>query len=94
MHGGYGQPQTAMSFDPALGGVGSPGAGQQFDYQSAIDPALEAAAPAASAPAVYQTTTPGKPSHDRPQLYPQNPFCCIDTRVGGGPTNSHPSITP
>lgn len=53
-----------MSYDPALSaGVSSPGSGsQQFDYASAIDPALEAVAPSttpAAAP-VYATTTPAK----------------------------------
>jgi hypothetical protein len=60
----YGAP-TNMSYDPALSaGVSSPGSGsQQFDYASAIDPALEAVAPSttpAAAP-VYATSTPGMP---------------------------------
>ncbi|PMD64100.1 uncharacterized protein K444DRAFT_492794, partial [Hyaloscypha bicolor E] len=61
--GGYGAPAN-MAYDPALSaGVSSPGsASQQFDYTSAIDPALEAVAPPTSAAsgASYQTTTPAK----------------------------------
>lgn len=50
MLGGTYAPST-MAYDPALSaGVSSPGsAGQQFEYASAIDPALEAAAPPAAA---------------------------------------------
>lgn len=63
--GGYGAPAN-MAFDPALSaGVSSPGsASQQFDYSSAIDPALESAAlPTSSASgASYPTTTPGMPN--------------------------------
>jgi white-opaque regulator 2 len=63
--GGYGAPAN-MAYDPALSaGVSSPGsASQQFDYASAIDPALEAAAPptTAASGASYQTTTPGMPN--------------------------------
>ncbi len=58
--GGYGAP-TNMSYDPALSaGVSSPGSAQQFDYASAIDPALEAAAPP-NAGNSYQTSAPGMP---------------------------------
>lgn len=44
-------PTSTMAFDPALSGsISSPGsAGQPFDYASAIDPALEAAAPPTAA---------------------------------------------
>ena len=44
-------PVSNMAFDPALAaGVNSPGsAGQQFEYASAIDPSLEAAAPPSAA---------------------------------------------
>jgi hypothetical protein len=63
--GGYGAPAN-MAYDPTLSaGVSSPGsASQQFDYTSAIDPALEAAAPptTAASGASYQTTTPGMPN--------------------------------
>lgn len=47
---GYGPPVTNMGYDPALtSGVSSPGsANPQFDYASAIDPALADAAPAHS----------------------------------------------
>jgi hypothetical protein len=60
---GYG-PSASMAYDPALSaGVSSPGStSQQFDYTSAIDPALEAVAPSTTtASAAYQTTTPGMP---------------------------------
>jgi hypothetical protein len=57
--GGYGAPAN-MSYDPALSaGVSSPGSAQQFDYASAIDPALEAAAPP-NAGNSYQTSAPAK----------------------------------
>lgn len=58
---GYGAPAN-MSYDPSLSaGVSSPGsANQHFDYASAIDPALEAVAPA-NAGSTFQTTTPGMP---------------------------------
>jgi hypothetical protein len=63
--GGYGAPAN-MAYDPALSaGVSSPGsASQQFDYSSAIDPALEAVAPptTTASGASYQTTTPGMPN--------------------------------
>jgi hypothetical protein len=61
MLGGYGS--AAMSYDPALSaGVSSPGsASQQYDYASAIDPALEAAtAPVAGNQ--YNQSTPGMPT--------------------------------
>jgi hypothetical protein len=47
LQSGYGAPVTNMGYEPALSaGVSSPGStSQQFDYASAIDPALEAAAP-------------------------------------------------
>lgn len=47
MLGGAYAPVSSMAYEPALSaGVNSPGsAGQQFEYASAIDPALEAAAP-------------------------------------------------
>ncbi|KAE8452401.1 hypothetical protein EG329_001101 [Mollisiaceae sp. DMI_Dod_QoI] len=61
---GYGAAAN-MNYDPALSaGVSSPGsASQQFDYASAIDPALEAVAPSTTtaAAAAYATTTPGMP---------------------------------
>ncbi|TAQ88480.1 hypothetical protein B7494_g3189 [Chlorociboria aeruginascens] len=61
LQGGYGAPVNNMSYDPALSaGVSSPGSGsQQFDYTSAIDPALEAAAPPN---ATTQFTQPGMPN--------------------------------
>ena len=64
MLGGY---APAMSYDPALSaGVSSPGsATQQYDYASAIDPALESAtAPTAAAAAGNQYTQshPGMPN--------------------------------
>lgn len=44
---GYGPPVPTMGYDAALSaGVSSPGSAQQFDYSSAIDPALEAVATA------------------------------------------------
>jgi hypothetical protein len=59
MLGGYG-PAT-MSYDPALSaGVSSPGsATQQYDFHSAIDPALESAAPATAAGNQFIQSTPG-----------------------------------
>ncbi|KUJ07952.1 uncharacterized protein LY89DRAFT_691268 [Mollisia scopiformis] len=47
---GYGAPTSMNNFDPALSaGASSPGsASQQFDYASAIDPALEGVGPSAS----------------------------------------------
>jgi len=63
--GGYGAPAN-MAYDPALSaGVSSPGsASQQFDYTSAIDPALEAVAPptTTASGASYQSSTPGMPN--------------------------------
>jgi hypothetical protein len=52
-----------MGYDPALSaGVSSPGSsGQQFDYASAIDPALEAVAPGGT-PHQFQQTQPGMPN--------------------------------
>ena len=61
MLGGY---APAMSYDPALSaGVSSPGsATQQYDYASAIDPALESAtAPTAAAAGNYTQSSPGMP---------------------------------
>ena len=63
LSGAYGTP--SMGYDPALSaGVSSPGsASQQFDYTSAIDPALEAAAPpATSAGGNHYSGTPGMPN--------------------------------
>jgi hypothetical protein len=63
MLGGYGA--AAMSYDPALSaGVSSPGsATQQYDYTSAIDPALESAtAPATAASNQFIQSTPGMPN--------------------------------
>ncbi|RDW66275.1 hypothetical protein BP6252_09910 [Coleophoma cylindrospora] len=61
---GYGAPPPNMAYDPALtGGVSSPGAAApQYDYASAIDPALEAAAPPPTALSANQfaQSTPGK----------------------------------
>lgn len=53
MLGGAYAPVSSMAYEPALSaGVNSPGsAGQQFEYASAIDPALEAAAPPTTAAA-------------------------------------------
>lgn len=65
MLGGYGAPAN-MSYDPSLSaGVSSPGsANQHFDYASAIDPALEAVAPANGGSA-FGNTTPAKRSVDQ-----------------------------
>jgi hypothetical protein len=64
--GGYGAPVSNMSYDPALSAsVSSPGsAGQQFDYNSAIDPALEAASAPSTAAAgtAFHPTTLGMPT--------------------------------
>ncbi|KFY61007.1 hypothetical protein V496_05205 [Pseudogymnoascus sp. VKM F-4515 (FW-2607)] len=52
---GYGAQVPAMAFDPSLSaGVSSPGSAQQFDYSSAIDPALEAVAAPQGAPQFTQ----------------------------------------
>lgn len=53
-----------MSYDPALSaGVSSPGSGSgQYDYASAIDPALEAATPSTAASNIFQPTTSGMPN--------------------------------
>ena len=53
MLGGAYAPVSSMAYEPALSaGVNSPGsAGQQFEYASAIDPALETAAPPITAAA-------------------------------------------
>lgn len=52
----YGQAHN-MAYDPALAaGVSSGGAANQFDYASAIDPALEGVA---SAQPAYQISLPG-----------------------------------
>ena len=53
MLGGAYAPVSSMGYEPSLSaGVSSPGsASQQFDYASAIDPALEAAAPPTTAAA-------------------------------------------
>jgi white-opaque regulator 2 len=62
--GGYGA-AGSMAYDPALSaGVSSPGsASQQYDYTSAIDPALEAVAPSSAAGGnSYQSSTPGMPN--------------------------------
>lgn len=54
---GYGAQVPAMAFDPSLSaGVSSPGSAQQFDYSSAIDPALEAVAAPQGAPQFTQGT--------------------------------------
>ncbi|KFY19691.1 hypothetical protein V493_07861, partial [Pseudogymnoascus sp. VKM F-4281 (FW-2241)] len=54
---GYGPQVPAMAFDASLSaGVNSPGAAQQFDYSSAIDPALEAVAAPQGAPQFTQGT--------------------------------------
>ena len=63
MLGGYGA--SAMSYDPALSaGVSSPGsATQQYDYASAIDPALESAtAPTTTTGNQFTQSTPGMPN--------------------------------
>ncbi|RFU35996.1 hypothetical protein B7463_g380, partial [Scytalidium lignicola] len=68
LQSGYGAPVTNMGYvEPALSaGVSSPGsATQTYDYTSAIDPALEAAAPAPTAASSNQfqaATTPGMPT--------------------------------
>lgn len=71
LQSGYGASVTNMGYvEPALSaGVSSPGsATQQFDYASAIDPALEAAAapvaPAAASTQLQAATTPAKRSID------------------------------
>ncbi|ELR08470.1 hypothetical protein GMDG_00534 [Pseudogymnoascus destructans 20631-21] len=52
---GYGAQVPAMAFDASLSaGVSSPGSAQQFDYSSAIDPALEAVAAPQGAPQFTQ----------------------------------------
>ncbi|KAM3073056.1 hypothetical protein ACMFMG_008773 [Clarireedia jacksonii] len=51
---------AAMPYDPALSAGASASAGQHFDYSSAIDPALEAAAPPPAA-ANFHNTIPGMP---------------------------------
>lgn len=54
---GYGAQVPAMAFDASLSaGVSSPGSAQQFDYSSAIDPALEAVAAPQGAPQFTQGT--------------------------------------
>lgn len=61
--GGYGAP-VSMAYDPALSaGVSSPGSGSgQYDYASAIDPALEAVTPSTAASNIFQPTTSGMPT--------------------------------
>ncbi|RDL42292.1 uncharacterized protein BP5553_02271 [Venustampulla echinocandica] len=64
MPAGYGVPVSSMNYEPSLSaGVSSPGsASQQFDYSSAIDPALEAAAPPTTVGGnAYHQTTSGMP---------------------------------
>jgi hypothetical protein len=53
-----------MSYDPALSaGVSSPGsATQQYDYASAIDPALESATAPTTAGNLFTQATPGMPN--------------------------------
>lgn len=57
MLGGYGGVSN-MGYDPALSASHSSPASQQFDYASAIDPALEASGPPATG--VQYTPQPGK----------------------------------
>jgi len=52
---------ASMPYDPALSAGASTSAGQHFDYSSAIDPALEAAAPPPAA-ANFHNTIPAKRS--------------------------------
>lgn len=72
---GYGPQVPTMGYDAALSaGVSSPGSAQQFDYSSAIDPALEAVATAPASADQYlqdpllsfeaptNTTLPAKPT--------------------------------
>ena len=63
MLGGYGA-QAHMSYDPALSaGVSSPGsANHQYDYASAIDPALESATAPTAAANQFTASTPGMPN--------------------------------
>ncbi|KAF4633816.1 hypothetical protein G7Y89_g4296 [Cudoniella acicularis] len=64
LQSGYGVPVSSMSYEPSLSaGVSSPGsASQQFDYASAIDPALEAAAPPAAVAGNAFQNSPGMPT--------------------------------
>lgn len=60
LQSGYGLPVSSIGYEQALSaGVSSPGSnGQQFDYASAIDPALEAAAPSAATSAIMTASYP------------------------------------
>ena len=76
MLGGAYAPVSSMAYDPALSaGVNSPGsAGQQFEYASAIDPALEAAAPpAAAAVGSNYGGQPGTHAHHLTSLSSRDP---------------------
>jgi hypothetical protein len=97
MTGGYGAPAT-MAYDPALSaGVSSPGSGSgQFDYTSAIDPALEAAAPSTAASNIFQPTTSGMPTFRddlKREMHSASPFSAAsDTpHLRGGASSFSPS---
>jgi len=92
--GGYAA-APSMTYEPALSaGVSSPGsAGQQFDYASAIDPALEAAAPPTGAPGNRYGGQPGMQAHrpgvfsrdiQSPSPYPPSPSDTHTPHLRGG----------
>jgi len=59
---GWGKQRQDLSYE-IKGGVSPPGSGSgQYDYASAIDPALEAATPSTAASNILQPTTSGMPT--------------------------------
>jgi white-opaque regulator 2 len=87
-----------MAYDPALSaGVSSPGSGSgQYDYTSAIDPALEAATPSTAASNIFQPTTSGMPTFRddlKREVHSASPFSVAsDTpHLRGGASSFSPS---
>ncbi|TVY68682.1 putative transcriptional regulatory protein [Lachnellula suecica] len=96
IQGGY-PPATMANYDPALSaGVSSPGSGSGFYDASAIDPALEAAAPSAAASNIFQPTTSGMPFFRddlKREMHSASPFSAAsDTlHLRGGASSFSPS---
>lgn len=97
MLGGYGHPAN-MAYDPALSaGVSSPGSGSgQYDYASAIDPALEAATPSTAVSNIFQPSSSGMPNFRddlKREMHSASPFSVASDipHLRGGASSFSPS---
>jgi hypothetical protein len=97
LQSGYGLPVSTMGYEQALSaGVSSPGSStQQFDYASAIDPALEAAAPPPAANPYQQAAMPTFRDDLKRELQSASPLSAggLDTtpHLRGGASSFPPS---